>query len=114
MGDSKYNSNLSDYINYNYPNSRLDLMTCFMESGIKGVLDNGFVGMINQQSWMFISSYKNLRKNLVSTVYINNLLHLGPRTFPEIGGEVVQSAAFTLIKKKSNDLNTFIRLVNYN
>ncbi|MEM0519587.1 BREX-1 system adenine-specific DNA-methyltransferase PglX [Aequorivita flava] len=115
MGDSKYNPLLSEYINTFYPNSRLDLMTCFMEAGINGLLDGGFLGMINQQSWMFISSYKQLRKKLLSSIHINNMLHLGPRTFPEIGGEVVQSTAFTVIKRyDDNQLSKYVRLIEFN
>ena len=114
MGDSKMNSNLSDFIKANYPSSRLDLMTCFMESGLNVLAKNGYLGMINQHSWMFISSYRELREKLISNFYFENLLHLGPRTFPEIGGEVVQSTSFVIRNtSEKKDKSIFLRLIDY-
>lgn len=98
MGDSKFNKSLSEFVNVNFPASKLDLMTCFMEIGIKSLLNGGYLAMINQHSWMFISSYKGLRKKLIENITFNSMLHLGTRTFPEIGGEVVQNTAFSLKK----------------
>lgn len=114
MGDSKFNKSLSEFVNVNFPASKLDLMTCFMEIGIKSLLNGGYLAMINQHSWMFISSYKGLRKKLIENITFNSMLHLGTRTFPEIGGEVVQNTAFSLKKIKSeyND-STYIRLVDF-
>ena len=114
MGDSKYNKSLAEYINLNYKESRLDLMTCFMESGINLTLSFGFLGMINQHSWMFISSYKGLRRKLLESISFNSMLHLGTRTFSEIGGEVVQNTAFSLQNAtRENNITLYIRLVDY-
>ena len=41
-----------------------------------------------------LSRFEKLRKAIINDETIYNLLHLGPRTFEEIGGEVVQSVAF--------------------
>lgn len=41
------------------------------------------------------------------------MLHLGPRAFGEIGGEVVQSTAFIFQKAISNYVGTYVRLVEY-
>ena len=114
MGDSKMNPYLSDFIKTNYPSSRLDLMTCFMESGLIALKENGYLGMINQHSWMFISSYRELREKLIDGFYFESLLHLGPRTFPEIGGEVVQSTSFVIRNIiRENDKSVFLRLIDY-
>jgi type II restriction/modification system DNA methylase subunit YeeA len=56
--------------------------------------------MINQHSWMFLSSFEKLRKKIIENERIDSLVHLGPRAFEEIGGEVVQSVAFVLQKGK--------------
>src|SRR5699024_3476444 len=74
---------------------------------------NGLLGMINQHSWMFLSSYEKLREKLIDQTQFDTLLHLGPRTFPEIGGEVVQNAAFTFVNKKPNVKSSYIRLIDY-
>ena len=112
MGGGKMNKDLSDWVKINYPRSKSDLMACFMEVGLSILHSKGFLGMINQHSWMFLSSYQSLREEIIKNTHIDNLLHLGPRTFPEIGGEVVQNAAFTLINEESNKKGNYLRLVN--
>lgn len=87
---------LRGYIQEKYPNSKLDTMATFMERCIDFCLINGKVSMINMQSWMFLSSYENLRYELLKKYHIDSLLHLGPHAFDEIGGEVVQCATFVI------------------
>jgi len=113
MGGGKMNKQLSDWVKTNYPNSKSDLMACFMEVGLKILYPKGFLGMINQHSWMFLSSYEGLRQALLSKTHIDTLLHLGPRTFPEIGGEVVQNSAFTLRKEDPSGKGIYLRLVDF-
>ena len=114
MGGGKMNKELSAWVKTNYPRSKSDLMACFMEVGLSTLLPNGILGMINQHSWMFLSSYESLREELIKKTQIDTLLHLGPRTFPEIGGEVVQNAAFTLINHTPNKEGRYLRLVDFN
>jgi type II restriction/modification system DNA methylase subunit YeeA len=113
MGGGNMNTQLADFVKINYPNSKADLMACFMESGLKVLHPKGFLGMINQHTWMFLSSYEALRKKLIEDTFFDTLLHLGPRTFPEIGGEVVQNAAFTFWNTLSDEKGAYIRLVDF-
>lgn len=69
-------------------------MATFMERCIDFNVPNGKWGMINMQSWMFLGTYETLRTKLIEKCQIDSLLHLGPRTFDEISGEVVQNTAF--------------------
>lgn len=104
---------LKNYIQTNYPNSKADTMATFMERCLDYAPANGKVAMINMQSWMFLSSYENLRIDLLEKYNIDSLLHLGPHAFDEIGGEVVQCATFTIAKHKpSNDGGIYYRLVD--
>lgn len=112
MGSGNMNKELSNFVKNNYADSKADMMACFMEAGLKSLQPKGFLGMINQHSWMFLSSYEKLRDKLIKETFFDTLLHLGPRTFPEIGGEVVQNAAFTFWNKTLNDKGSYIRLVD--
>jgi len=113
MGGGNMNIALGEYVGTNYSKSKADLMACFMEAGIAALQPYGYLGMINQHSWMFISSYQDLRKHLIDTIHFDTLLHLGPRTFPEIGGEVVQNAAFTFVNNETKDKGTYLRLIDF-
>ncbi|WP_341222004.1 BREX-1 system adenine-specific DNA-methyltransferase PglX [Polaribacter atrinae] len=112
MGGGNMNKPLSDFVKANYPKSKADLMACFMEAGLAALKPKGFLGMINQHSWMFLGSYEDLRKELINNILLDTLLHLGSKTFPEIGGEVVQNAAFTFVKLNSKEKSEIFRLVN--
>ncbi|MBN1186563.1 MAG: BREX-1 system adenine-specific DNA-methyltransferase PglX, partial [Bacteroidales bacterium] len=114
MGGGNLNNELSKLVKEEYPKSKADLMSCFIERGIIMIHKGGFLGMINQHTWMFKSSYEDLRKELINNIHFDTLLHLGTRTFPEIGGEVVQNASFTIWNVKSSGNGIYIRLVDYN
>lgn len=114
MGGGNMNKTLGDFVKTNYPDSKADLMACFMEAGINMLHPKGFLGMINQHSWMFLSSYEKLRTKLIDNVLFDTNLHLGARTFPEIGGEVVQNTSFTFWKKNQNSKGVYVRLVDFN
>lgn len=113
MGGGNANKDLSDFLKTNYPDSKADLMACFIETGLAVLHPKGFLGMINQHSWMFLSSYEKLRSKLIENTFFDTLLHLGPRTFPEIGGEVVQNASFTFWNKNFAQPGKYIRLVDF-
>ena len=51
--------------------------------------------MITQHAWMFLSSFEKLR-NKLQMMDIVNMIHLGPRAFDEIGGEIVQTTSFII------------------
>ena len=53
---------LQEYVKKQYPDSKTDLFAVFMESCKNMLVENGFQAMINMHSWMFLSSYENLRK----------------------------------------------------
>lgn len=114
MGGGNMNKVLGDYVKKNYPDSKADLMACFMEAGLHTLQPKGFLGMINQHSWMFLSSYEKLREKLVKNTFFDTMLHLGARTFPEIGGEVVQNASFTFWNTQLGDEGFYLRLVDLN
>jgi len=112
MGSGKMNKILSSFTKKQYPDSKADLMSCFMEAGLKILYSKGFLGIINQHSWMFLSGYEAFRKKLIKETFFDTFLHLGAKTFPEIGGEVVQNSSFVFWNKKIDEEGKYIRLVD--
>ncbi len=94
MGQKNMNSNLKIFVNKNYKRSKSDLFAVFMEVCMNLTADVGLMGMINQHSWMFLSSYEELRFHFMQNFWLKDMIHLGPRAFEELSGEVVQSTAF--------------------
>lgn len=98
MGGGKMNSVLSKYVKDNYEEGKADLFSVFMQMGMEHLVDGGKMAQINMQSWMFLSSFEKLRNIFLHNYIIDSMLHLGPRTFDELSGEVVQNTAFVLTK----------------
>ena len=96
MGSGKFNNVLSKYVKDNYSKGKADLFAVFMLVAKDRLVPNGKYAMINMQSWMFLSSFEQLRKDLLETMQIDSMLHLGPHTFDELSGEVVQNTAFVV------------------
>lgn len=113
MGSGTMNPGLKNYLNANYPLSKSDLFAVFMEVALDMNVKKGLMGMINQHSWMFLSSYEKLREHILKNYGIVNMLHLGPRTFEELSGEVVQSTAFVIENDDKIKNATYYRLVDY-
>ena len=103
MGSANMNAELKNYLEKHYPMTKADLFAVFMEVCLDLCQDKGKMGMINQHSWMFLSSFEEYRKYLLQYYSIENLLHLGARTFDEIGGEVVQNVGFVLRNQVPNE-----------
>jgi len=113
MGQKNMNDTLKEYVNERYSMSKSDLFAVFMEVCWNLISKKSFMGMINQHSWMFLSSFVKLRDYLLRNYQIESMLHLGPRAFNEIGGEVVQSTAFVLKGSISGNMGIYNRLIDF-
>lgn len=111
MGGGNMNEVLSKYVKKNYEDGKADLFSVFMELAIDRLKAHGRYGMINMQSWMFLSSFEKLRKTLLDNCHIESMLHLGSRTFDELSGEVVQNTTFVVAKHNANRSGAYFRLV---
>ena len=116
MGSRKsMNPKLKKYVEKNYPFSKYDLYSSFIERCNDFANRNGLVAMITQQSFMFTDDYKELRASIGNNHTFVNMAHLGADAFEEINGEVVQTTAFVMRSKFSNDKikGVFSRLLDY-
>lgn len=112
LGTSGFGKEKEDWFKSNYPNSRSDFFAMFMERCLSLSVQQGYIAMINMQSWMFLSSYEKLRKYLVDNYEFITMAHLGPRAFDSIGGEVVSTTSFVLQNEKPNNKQgAYFRLI---
>lgn len=113
MSSSNMNARLAKYVKAKYPEGKADLFAVFMYVAMDILKKNGKMGMINMQSWMFLSSFETLRNTFLTKYHIDNMLHLGPHTFDELAGEIVQNTAFVVSNKQIRESNgVYYRLVN--
>ena len=88
MGSKNMGNLLSEWISENYPLSKSDLMTAFMERAQEFCVPAGIWGMINLPSWMFLKSSEFLRKELLGKATFSSMLHLGRGIFGSDFGSV--------------------------
>ena len=114
MGSSSFNPFMSGWVKKNYPDSKSDLCTCFIERGFNLAKDRGYAAMVTMQSWMFLGSFEKMRNKLIAEKGIVTMAHLGTRAFDAIGGEVVSVTADVLYNSKFEGSGAYFRLVDIN
>ncbi|MEE9368274.1 MAG: BREX-1 system adenine-specific DNA-methyltransferase PglX [Pontiella sp.] len=104
MGSKGMNPSLRNHLQKHYKDAKSDLMTCFMDRAVMLCLPNGYWGMINLPSWLFLSSFEKFRLAFLSNVSISSFLHLGRGIF----GADFGSVAFCVKNSKADKGSTGI------
>ena len=112
MGSGNMGNLLKQYVQDRYKDGKSDLFAAFILRNLQLIKPNALLGMITMQSWMFLSSFENLRKGLLAKHSIETMAHLGAGAFDSIGGEVVSTTAFTIRNGVSGGKGTYLRLVD--
>ena len=69
------NARMSNWIRDNYSESKFDLFAAFIERNLLLARNAGLVSMITMQSWMFLSSFENLRRKILRNGTILCMAH---------------------------------------
>lgn len=77
MGSKGMNGELKEFAKNNFPDSKSDLFAMFIERGFLWLKNAGFNSMVTMQSWMFLSSFENMRKNILNNYTIETMVHMG-------------------------------------
>lgn len=107
MGQKSMNTDLKNYVNEHYHIGKSDLMTVFMEVIPRLTTEHGRFGLINLPSWLFLTSFHELREKYLANYSFESLLHLGRGIF----GIDFGSVAFVIHKKlKEHSFGHYFRL----
>lgn len=82
LGSGKMENTLKQYVKDNYKGSR-DLYTAFIERCTELACEEDYVTMVTPESFMFLYSYRGLRKELVSDVQIIEGAHVSRYGFDQ-------------------------------
>ena len=96
MGKKNMNEQLIGYLKKNYKNKDEDLYSVFIARCMELASDNSKVYMITQSSYMFLTSFTELRKEILESFNIEHIVYLGTRAFDDISGEKVNTAILGL------------------
>ncbi|MGX7417612.1 BREX-1 system adenine-specific DNA-methyltransferase PglX [Carnobacterium gallinarum] len=107
---NKYNSDLKKFMKINYPETKADLYSAFIEVCFFMTENSGYTAMMTPYTWMFISSHEKLRHFILENGGIANLVQLEYGAFEDAA---VTICTFVLQKKQRNKKGTYIRLFDF-
>lgn len=108
MGSGNMNPELSRYVNENYKEGKADLATVFVQIMGQRTSTNGIYAFIIPPSWMFLSTFEGLRRNIIDNQSIESLLHLSRGVF---GADFGSSSAVIKNTSNANATGAYFRLV---
>ena len=91
LGREKHIPRLRAFCEKNYPLSKYDLATVFVERILRLCASGGVAVLVLPQYWLFLARYRRLRKSLLEKCNWRLLATLGPGAFETISGEVVNT-----------------------
>lgn len=103
-----FGETLKEYVNKEFPNSKADLATVFVERMPNLLVPRGKYAFIIPPSWMFLSTFAKLRAYIIDNLRIDSLLHLSRGIF---GADFGSSAAVISNIKDTNAKGIYFRLV---
>lgn len=108
MGGGKMDNVLSKYVKGHFKDGAADLATVFVEMAPQRLVEGGLYAFIIPPSWMFLSGFETLRRQIIDNYSIQSLLHLSRGVFGADFG-----ASCTIIKNSPNRnfRGTYFRLI---
>lgn len=99
LGRGSQSDLLRDFAEAHHKEAKNDLATIFVSRMLRWVGTGeqaGTVAVVTPQNWLFLTSYKRLRKRLLEERSWNVVARLGPGAFETIGGHVVNVALLSI------------------
>lgn len=76
MGGRNMNELVKKFIKVTYSESRADIYAAFIERGFQMAKETGIVSMVTMETWMFLSSYEEMRESTLSGGTVSSLVHM--------------------------------------
>ena len=102
LARGKQGERLRAFCERHYPDAKNDLATVFLERCLELCAEGGTAGLVLPQNWLFLSSYRKLRKNLLKTETWHLLARLGEGGFDS---SAAAGAFVSLLILSRNDPN---------
>ena len=87
MGKRDMDTALKNDLLAYYPESKGDLCVSFMQKNLQTMKGNDVLGVVAQNSWLYLSSLKAFRQQFLATQILRECIDLGSNAFEDISGE---------------------------
>ena len=109
MGAKNMSAELKQFVQDHYEDVKADLYGCFYVRFLKFAMEYGLEGMVLGDTWMFIKTFEEMRKDLIKKRRIESFLHIRDITnHPDIFG--ANAAIIICPCYVSHKKTTFIKL----
>lgn len=113
MGSGGMNDLVKTFTKRIFPDSKVDLFSCFIERSYTLAKFGGLSSMVTMQNWMFLSSFEQMRLRLLREKTVTNLTQIGYNSFPSMNSKIAQAAVFSVKNVKvANYLGVYTNLNN--
>ncbi len=115
-GSREQDKDIREYINSNYLCSKGDICNAFIERLYDLVELNGIASFVTQNGWMYLESYKDLRRKLLMQGSLDTIVDLGSNSFYDLNGEKTNISLIIYINNtKKESLNIYgLKEYSYN
>ena len=107
---NKYNPTLKTFMQKNYPDTKSDMYSAFIEKCFKWTTKNGYSAMMTPFTWMFIATHEKLRKNTIEYGAISTLIQLEYSAFEDA---TVPLCTFVLQNQIEDSVGVYVRLEDF-
>jgi len=105
MGGKGMNGRLSAWAKDNYPNSKFDLFSMFIERIVAMIRRGGYAGVMTPFTWMFLTSFEKLRSYIINRCTITGIVRPEYHSFFE--SAYVPICGFTIFTRNVPNLKGY-------
>jgi len=99
LGRGKQDDVLKAHLEDHFTAGKADLATAFVQRGLAFCAEGGTAALVTPQNWLFLTTYRKLREELLRSAEWNVVARLGPGAFETISGEVVNVALLEITNR---------------
>jgi hypothetical protein len=102
---------LQAYIDLHHPRAKADIATAFVERCVAFLGSGCTLAVVSPQAWLLLTSYGDLRLQLLRQCRFDAVARLGAGAFRQISGEVVKVALCIISTSKPSASHSFLGLM---
>jgi hypothetical protein len=110
LGRGRQVARLATYIGPRFDDAKNDLATAMLARMLALATLGGTIAAVTPQNWLFLGSYKDLRKHLLQTAQLNSVVNLGPAAFQDMNWWAIQTALTTWTASGPQPNSAFLAL----
>ncbi|AYM87023.1 BREX-1 system adenine-specific DNA-methyltransferase PglX [Pseudoalteromonas agarivorans] len=108
MGSNYFNYELKQFVNLQYPQAKQNLYSSFISACILKTRSNGIATLVTMAGWLYLYTFKALRKQLLEDYEIDSIRVLGNDAFGNSVGSIVNAATCNIVNRNSISSNTCV------